>query len=106
VWTAHCHCESCCRQTASPVTTFFAVSRGGFEWTGENPGEYRSSPGVLRRFCRKCGSPVSYENETVPNEIHLYAAGLDDHAGFSAQRHDFWAERVAWLTVTDELPKE
>jgi len=105
LWRAHCHCESCRRNTSSPVTTFFAVARDGFSWTGDEPGAYASSPGVTRRFCRTCGTPVSYENEAVPKEIHLYAASLDDHRDFSAERHDFWNERVGWLTVADDLPK-
>lgn len=105
LWTAHCHCESCRRQTSSPVTSFFAVPKSRFEFTGEKPKQYRSSPGVIRRFCGKCGSPVSYEHDRKPEEIHLYAAGLDDATGFAAGHHDFWNERVAWLQVSDDLLK-
>lgn len=105
IWTAHCHCESCRRNTASPVTTFFAIGKDGFEWTGDAPESYNSSPGVTRRFCRRCGTPMSYENASLPDEIHLYAVSLDDGAGFSPERHDFWNERVAWLPIVDDLPK-
>ena len=105
LWRSHCHCESCRRATSSPVTTFFAVPKAEFAFTGEEPGAYASSPGVMRRFCRSCGSPVSYETATKPDEIHLYAVSLDDHDDFTAQNHDFWNERVAWLTVVDDLDK-
>lgn len=104
-WQAHCHCESCRRATSSPVTSFFSVPSQGFGWTGAEPGAYRSSPGVTRRFCTTCGSPVSYENEEMPDEIHLYAASLDDSCDFAPERHDFWNERVGWLNVVGELPK-
>src|SRR5512138_540189 len=99
LWRAHCHCESCRRNTSSPVTTFFAVLKDRFVFEGDTPGEYASSPKVIRRFCRSCGTPMSYENSDVPDEIHLYAASLDDWSGFTAERHDFWNERVPWLNI-------
>lgn len=105
LWTAHCHCESCRRNTSSPVTTFFAVPKDRFEFTAGAPGRYSSSPGVVRGFCGNCGTPMYYEYDGKPAEIHLYAASLDDSSDFAAQRHDFWNERVAWLNVEDELPK-
>ncbi|RNC90725.1 GFA family protein [Oceaniradius stylonematis] len=105
IWTGHCHCESCRRATSSPVTSFFAVPRDGFSFTGDEPGAYRSSPNVMRRFCRTCGSPVAYEWDGKPGEVHLYTTSLDDHSDFVAGRHDFWNERVAWLNVVDDLPK-
>jgi hypothetical protein len=88
------------------LTTFFAVPKLGFSFEGDGLGAYVSSPGRLRRFCRKCGSPMSFEYDGVPDEIHLYAASLDDDTGFSAERHDFWNERRAWLTCADDLPKD
>ena len=106
IWTGHCHCESCRRATSSPITSFFAVPKDGFAFTGEQPKTYRSSPEVLRRFCGACGAPVSYEWDGKPLEIHLYATSLDDHADFVPERHDFWNERVSWLNVVDDLPRE
>lgn len=46
-----------------------------------------------------------YQNEIWPTETHLYAATLDDPGQFSPQAHYHWAERVAWLSITDDLPK-
>lgn len=101
----HCHCESCRRNTSSPVTTFFVTPKDGFSFEGDEPGVYASSPGIIRRFCRRCGTPMSYETAGLPGEIHLYAASLDNDSGFAADRHDFWSERVAWLHIADDLPK-
>ena len=105
LWQAHCHCESCRRNTSSPMTTFFAVGKDNFAFEGDVPGEYVSSPKAIRRFCRTCGTPVSYENSDMPEEIHLFAASLDDSSDFAAERHDFWNERVPWLNIVDDLPK-
>ena len=48
---------------------------------------------------------MSYEYSAKPDEIHLYAVSLDDSASFAPERHDFWNERVPWLTVSDDLQK-
>ena len=106
-WCAHCHCESCRRQTASPFTTFVSVPTERFAWTKGTPAIFSSSPGVTRSFCRDCGTPLAYENDAYPGEIHLYLATLDADATLpSPGRHDFWAERVPWVTVDDRLPKD
>ena len=106
IWTGHCHCESCQRATSSPITSFFAVAKDSFAFRGDEPGVYRSSAHVVRRFCRTCGSPVSYEWDGQPDEIHLYATSLDDSSDFVPEQHDFWDERVSWLHVEDDLPKK
>ena len=105
LWAAHCHCKSCRRNTSSPVTTLFAVEKKRCKFLGDETGAYHSSPGVVRRFCKNCGTPVSYEWSERPDHIHLYAAGLDDSSGLSVERHDFWNERVPWLSIHDDLPK-
>jgi hypothetical protein len=104
-WVAHCHCESCRRATSSPFTTFFGVSRDAYRFTGAKPGLYESSPGVRRLFCSRCGSPIAYDSEKYADEIHFYAASLDDSRNLSPLGHVHWAERVPWIELGDALPK-
>ena len=105
-WRAHCHCESCRRQTASPFTTFMGVPHGKWQWTDATPSVYVSSPGVKRHFCPTCGAPVAYESERFPDEIHFYASLLVDHSGFEPERHVHWDEKVEWVELGDELRRE
>ena len=49
---------------------------------------------------------MSYAYDGKPDEIHLYAATLDDDSGLSVENHDFWNERVAWLQIEDDLRKD
>jgi hypothetical protein len=104
-WRAYCHCESCRRNTSSPVTAFFGVPRGAFRFTGKAPAGYRSSPGVQRLFCADCGTPMAYESDRFPEEIHLYAASLDDPEKFAPQEHVHCAEQLSWFDVRDDLPR-
>ncbi len=105
LWRAYCHCESCRRQTGSPVTAFVGVARETASMSGDSLGIYRSSPGVRRSFCRTCGSPIAFEADRYPGEIHFYAAALDDPEAAAPQFHVHDAERLSWLSLADDLPR-
>jgi hypothetical protein len=104
-WTVHCHCESCRRATSSPVTTFISVPRSVFAFIKGEPRYFGSSPGVKRGFCENCGSPLTYENERMPDEVHLYAASLSSPVDVAPERHVFVAEQLSWFEVLDGLPR-
>jgi len=104
-WVAHCHCESCRRNTSSPFTTFVGVPRAAYRFTGIAPAIYTSSPGVRRLFCPKCGSPVAFDADSYPDEIHFYLAALEDASGLAPVQHGFAGEKVPWITLGDDLPK-
>ena len=104
-WVAHCHCESCRRNTSSPFTTFVGVPRTAYRFTGIEPAVYNSSPGVRRLFCPECGSPVAFDADHYPDEIHFYLAALEDASGLEPEQHGFAGEKVPWVTLGDDLPK-
>ena len=104
-WRAHCHCESCRRQTSSPFTTFMGVPNGAWRITGAQPKTYVSSPGVRRLFCGQCGSPIAYQADAFPDEIHFYAACLDDPHSFKPDCHVHAGEQLPWIKLADGLPK-
>jgi hypothetical protein len=104
-WQAYCHCESCRRNTSSPVAAFLGVPRAAFRWTGTSPRTYESSPGVRRLFCDRCGSPMAFDADRYPQEIHLYAASLDNPEDYRPEGHVHCAERLSWFEVADELPR-
>lgn len=104
-WAGHCHCESCRRQTASPMTSFLGVPNAAFNWTGKPPALYESSPGVRRQFCPTCGTPMSYAADRFGDEIHLYAATLDDPTAYKPSFHVFTSEQLPWLHISDGLTR-
>ena len=104
-WVAHCHCESCRRNTSSPYTTFVGVPRTAFRFTGVEPSVYHSSPGVRRLFCPRCGAPVAFDADRYADEIHCYLAALEDASGLEPECHVFAGEKVAWIELGDDLPK-
>ena len=105
LWQAHCHCESCRRATSSAFTSFFGMADGSWRWTGEPPATYASSPGVWRDFCGRCGSQMAYRSSRFPEEMHFYAASLDNPSLYAPAEHVFIAEAVPWVQLADDLPR-
>lgn len=104
-WTGYCHCDSCRRTCAAPVTAFFSVADGQWRWAGAAPATYQSSDHATRYFCGTCGTPMAYTSRRYPAEIHFYAAGLDDPSAYRPGQHFHHGERLAWLALHDDLPK-
>ncbi len=104
-WSLYCHCESCRLNTASPATAFFGMKDGKWRWTGANPNLFESSPGVRRYFCGTCGTPMAFEADKFPGEIHFYTVALDDKTGFEPTGHVHTAERLDWFDIHDDLPR-
>jgi hypothetical protein len=101
----HCHCDTCRRHVSSSVSTFVCVLRHAFQFTKGQPRVYTSSPGVRRSFCARCGSPIAYEADRIPDEVHLYHGTLSDPATVQPTAHVYIAEQVGWFEVQDDLPR-
>jgi len=82
LWIAHCHCESCRRATSAAFATYAGFRKERFTLTSGKPAHFRSSPGVNRGICRRCGSPLTYEGAHWPSQAHVLVASLDDPAAF------------------------
>lgn len=101
----NCHCESCRRQCSSPMTTFVGVGDGKWRWLSGPPKVYNSSPGVERRFCPECGSPISFRSKNMSGMMHFYVASLDNPENFQPTLHCSYEEKLSWLELNDQLPK-
>jgi hypothetical protein len=105
LWVAYCHCQSCRRHTGSVMTAFVGFLKADYEIVSGTPVARESSPGVWRRHCGDCGSPLTYEARRVDRETHVYLGTLDQPAGLKPQSHVFTEEAVPWLKVADALPR-
>lgn len=105
LWIGHCHCESCRRNTGSAMASFVGVAADAFIVTHGSLSAYESSPGVRRSFCPRCGTPLTYESQRFPGEVHVYLGTLDDPNQFRPEFHVHCAERIPWFEVRDALPR-
>ncbi len=104
-WVAHCHCESCRRQTASPFTTYAGYMQERVTFEGATPSRYQSSPGVTRSFCPHCGTPLAFEGARWPGEIHLFLATFDTPNALTPRAHVNTIEQLDWIHLADGLPR-
>jgi hypothetical protein len=104
-WVAHCHCRDCRAQTGSPFTTFAGFPRERFAWKGATVKSHPSSPGVRRSFCEKCGTPMLFEGERWPGEVHIFVATLENPASLTPQAHVYFGQALPWIEPADGLPR-
>jgi hypothetical protein len=103
LWVAHCHCASCRRATASAFATFAGYRKNRLALTAGKIAHYASSPGVSRGFCRRCGSPLTYEGARWPSQIHIHLGSLDDPGALRPTLHVNTAEQLPWVHLADGL---
>jgi hypothetical protein len=104
-WASHCHCRDCRRAAGAPYVTYVGFATGQVSWSGETRRRYESSPGVIRSYCDRCGTPLTYQGERWPDEVHILAGTLDDPAAIKPQIHVHVAEKVPWVHLSDGLPR-
>ena len=100
----HCHCTMCRRSSGGILVTWAVVPRARFRFTQGTPAAYRSSKPAIRRFCRRCGAQITFEEEARPDEIDVTVASLDNPAAFPAERHIWVESKVDWLRLDQHLP--
>lgn len=104
-WACYCHCDDCRRNCGAPVVAWLCVPVAAFRWTGANPSAFESSKGCFRHFCGQCGSPMAFEAEHYPGDIHLYAASMERPEAFAPTFHVYCKSKLPWLSLEDDLPK-
>ena len=106
-WISHCHCESCRRHTASVVATYASFGVNQVKFTRTLPVSHSTENGIIRSFCGKCGSPVSYESNKnrAEGNTNLYLGIFDEPEMLIPQEHGYYREHVAWLNIDDGLTR-
>lgn len=98
-----CHCATCRRANAAPTVAWLTVDRTQFEMLSGHPSSYRSSPGVIRRFCGICGSQITYESATSPGTIDVTTASLDKPSIFPPSSEVWLEHKVPWQPINETL---
>lgn len=80
------------------------VSLASFRFTGGTPAQYASSPPVIRQFCARCGSQITYWHEKAPDTIDVTVATLDRPGMIPPADHIWMSDAVAWDQITDGRP--
>lgn len=74
----NCHCAACRKATGAVYSAWVGFDKPQVTWTKNPPTFYASSDGVKRGACRECGTPLTYQGEKWPGELHILI-GVFDH---------------------------
>jgi hypothetical protein len=98
-----CHCQSCRRSNGAMAVAWITVARADFRFISGFPQAYQSSHGVVRKFCKACGSSMTYENAGSAETVDITTATLDRPQDFPP-RQEVWIEhRISWQPVNPTL---
>lgn len=105
--TGWCHCRICQKTSGAPAMVFTTVPRTDFlvEQGREAIGVFSPSEFGRRRFCTRCGTPLTIEVDFQPETLDVAAATLDDPDAVRPGFHIFYASRIGWAEPGDALPR-
>lgn len=101
-----CHCRNCRKASGTAFTVNGLVDRGDFTVTqGEDRiAEFEAVPGVLRRFCGNCGSPI-YSVRPAADFVVVRLGTLDSKLESRPSAHIFVGSKAEWDLIHDDLPQ-
>jgi hypothetical protein len=97
----HCHCGYCRKHHGTAFATVVGAPRDRFRWEQGEMIEYESSPGLWRKSCATCGTPLPIDTEGLPM---LVPAGCLDEFSDPILVHIFVASKAPWYEIGDNLP--
>lgn len=102
-----CHCSQCRKAHGTPFATNMPIPTSSFSITHgrELLKDYESSPGKIRFFCGRCGSPVYSHKDTLPGVVRLRAGLLNEPLQVRPGFHFHVASKANWWSIDDDLPQ-
>ncbi len=104
----HCHCSMCRKGHGAAFATYATVrvEQQHFERGEARLGHFRSSPTATRSFCRDCGSPMFWRDDTrEPGMVAFALGGLDTPYAEHSIGHIFVALKAPWHAILDDAPQ-
>jgi len=104
---SHCHCSMCRKAHGAAFGTYAAAKAADFRVVaGEDRiTRYRSSAGIVRTFCARCGSSLPGFDSRSPEVVDVALGVLDDDPGVRPACHIFVGSKAPWYEITDDLPQ-
>jgi hypothetical protein len=103
--TSLCHCRTCRLAAGAPSVAWVIFSSSDFMFSTGQPARFRSSPGVVRTFCSRCGTSLTYQRDAEPDTVDVTTASLDSPDEFAPTREIWIAHKLAWERLNDTLPQ-
>ena len=100
-----CHCSSCRRASGAPAVAWVTFDEAAFAFTRGEPARFRSSPPVVRSFCGRCGTPLTYRHDAFPHAVDVTTASLDQPERCAPVDHSWVSDRLPWWRPEPRWPE-
>ncbi len=97
----HCHCTSCRKASGTAFGANAGVDRKDFRLLSgsDTLREFESSPGKLRAFCSRCGSPIYAYLAKSPDVLRIRLGSLDTPLASRARAHTWVSDKADWEDI-------
>ena len=108
LWSAHCHCSLCRKAQGAAFVTWVGIAKKDLhiQQGTHNIRWFESSAQGRRAHCSHCASPLFFEGDPWPDEIHITRASLDSELPHPVECHAFYHSHVNWTQADPQLPKK
>lgn len=101
---ALCHCRTCRLASGAPSVAWTVFRSSDFVILSGRPNSFSSSPDVVRTFCGRCGTPLTYQKTSQTDTTDVTTASLDRPEDFRPVK-EIWVEhRLSWEALNATLP--
>lgn len=106
---SHCHCSQCRKSHGAAFASYGSVPRSDLQVTQgtDRLGTYPSSEGVLREFCRECGSSLFWSRSRgdYADWVSIALGTLDTPISLDKQKHVYVSSKAYWFEIEDHWPQ-
>jgi hypothetical protein len=100
----YCHCSRCRKHSGAGALVQGRVPREGFRLLqgAELVEVYRPEGGMVKAFCRVCGSSLFGGTWPEGPEVSIRLGSLDDDPGIRPQFHAFVDSKAPWDAIPED----
>ena len=102
---SHCHCETCRRASGAAFVSWATFRAQDFTFVSGEPARFDSSTIAYRRFCRDCGTQLTFNFHRSPESVDVTLASLDHPAAIQPLDHIWTKRQIVWIRLDDGLPR-
>ena len=103
----YCHCSQCRKLHGTPFASNAGVESKHFKFiSGEDQlTGYEMVPGLVKSFCKHCGSPIMGRNAKQPDMIRIRLGSIESEITERPSAHIFASSKASWDQICDGLPQ-
>jgi hypothetical protein len=102
----YCHCQNCRKFSGTAWAAWGLIQADQLRVSPADASVTRyNSGGGFRVFCTVCGSPLWFEPAELPHYRGVPLGAIDDGEVPKPEMHAWTRSKVAWASVSDDLPR-